>query len=427
MSKSLDRLNDDARELITFSNGARLVLDPMPHVQTASVGVWLAAGARDETSENNGIAHLLEHMAFKGAGGRGARELVESVEDRGAVMNASTDYERTGFYVRCLSDDAGDMLDIASSLALDQTLPADELEREKGVVIQEIGEASDQAEDLVFELAQSVAYPDHALGRSVLGTEASLKDIDCDDLRAFVDKNYAANRTVMSVAGGFDRSSIVDIAGKWLSPLNQGSAAYRSKPKDGHGAKIQERDTEQAHLVLSFPAPDSRTSDRFAARLFEEIFGGGMASRLYQEVREKRGLAYSIDAYFDSYSDAGRFNVYCGCDPADTMEVQKIVKDIWMEFAAKGPTSREVARARATQKAQFAMSSEGPAARASSGSYELFTFDRLINLKEAMAEIDLVQSADIQNCAKRAVDGTPTASCVGPKECLDAAFEFTKN
>lgn len=417
-------MNEDARELIIFPNGARLVLDPMPHVQTASVGVWVDAGARDETAKNNGIAHLLEHMAFKGAGGLGARELVEQVEDRGGILNASTDYERTGFYVRCLAEDAGDMLDVASSLAMDQQLPESELEREKGVVIQEIGEASDQAEDLVFELAQAAAWPDHALGRSVLGTEASLRDIDCAQLRSFIDQNYVANRFVMSVAGGYDRAQIVAQAEKWLMPLKSGTPALRVAPHAGHKALVRERDTEQAHLVLSFPAPDARTDKRFAARLFEEIFGGGMASRLYQEVREKRGLAYTIDAYFDSYSDAGRFNVYCGCDPDDAMDVQKIVKDLWLEFAATGPTLAEMKRARATQKTQFAMSSEGPSARAGSGSYELFTFDRLINLTEALGEIDRVTMQDVQDCVALGVKGLPTASCVGPASCLDAAHAF---
>ncbi len=426
MSGSLDNLNDDNRELVTFPNGARLVLDPMPHLQTTSVGVWVDAGARDETPENNGIAHLLEHMAFKGAGGLGARELVERVEDRGGVMNASTGYERTGFYVRCLAEDAADMLDISAGLALDQQLPEDELEREKGVVVQEIGEASDQAEDLVFELAQAASWPDHAIGRSVLGTEASLKDIDCAQLRDFVDANYVANRVVMSVAGHFDRDQIIAQSQKWLEPLKAGAAPVRLKPEYGNGAIVRERDTEQAHMVLSFPAPDSRTQDRFAARLFEEIFGGGMSSRLYQEVREKRGLAYTIDAEFDSYADTGRFNVYCGCDPSDTMEVQKIVKELWLEFANAGPSEAELKRAIAIQKAQFAMSSEGPSARASSGAYELFTFDRLINLSEALVAIDKVSLDEVKLCAQNSTQGKATASCVGPANCLDAAFNFTQ-
>lgn len=426
MSSSLNDLNEDNRELVTFPNGARLVLDPMPHLQTASVGVWIDAGARDETMHNNGIAHLLEHMAFKGAGGFGARELVERVEDRGGVMNASTGYERTGFYVRCLAEDASDMLGISAGLALDQQLPEDELEREKGVVIQEIGEASDQAEDLVFELAQAASWPDHALGRSVLGTEESLKDISCQQLAGFVANHYVANRIVMSVAGGFDRDAILAQADKWLEPLSAGKTPDRSMPSAGNGAVVQERDTEQAHLVLSFPAPDSKTENRFAARLFEEIFGGGMSSRLYQEVREKRGLAYTIDAEFDSYSDTGRFNVYCGCDPADTMEVQKIVRDLWLEFASKGPTQAELNRAIAVQKAQFAMSSEGPAARASSGSYELFTFDRLINLSEALKMIDTVSLNDVKQCVENSVSGMPTASCVGPATSLDAAHFFAQ-
>ncbi len=425
MNKSLAHLNDDDRELLVFPNGARLVLDPMPHVRTASVGVWINAGARDETKNNNGIAHLLEHMAFKGAGGLGALELVQSVEDRGAILNASTSYERTGFYIRSLADDAANMIGIAAGLALDQHLPQDELDRERGVVLQEIGEAADQAEDLVFELAQSASWPNHAVGRSVLGTEDTLADIGIAQLKGFVEEHYVSNRIVMSVAGGFDREEIIAQAEKWLLPLKAGEEPNRVTPKSGQGAMVRERDTEQAHLVLSMSAPNSLTNDRFAARLFEEIFGGGMSSRLYQEVREKRGLAYTIDAEFDSYQDTGRFNVYCGCDPADASDVQKIVKDMWFEFAEKGPTQAEMKRAIAVQKAQFAMSSEGPAARASSGAYELFTFNRLLNLSEVLQQIDQVTLEDVQACVQSSVNDSRTASCVGPAEALDAAFEFS--
>ena len=427
MSKSFDLINEGNRDLLTFSNGARLVLDPMPHVKTASVGVWINAGARDETKSSNGIAHLLEHMAFKGAGGLGALELVQTVENRGAILNASTSYERTGFYIRSLAEDAADMLSIAAGLALDQDLPEDELEREKGVVLQEIGEAADQAEDLVFELAQAASWPNHALGRSVLGTENTLKNICISQLRGFVDSHYVSNRIVMSVAGGFERDEIIAKAEEYLGKLQRGNEPNRIAPEAGNIALVRERDTEQAHLVLSMTAPNSVTNDRFAARLFEEIFGGGMSSRLYQEVREKRGLAYTIDAEFDSYQDTGRFNIYCGCDPSDAMDVQKIVKDMWHEFAATGPSEAEMKRAIAVQKAQYAMASEGPSARASSGAYELFTFNRLLNLSEVLAEIDKVTLEDVGSCVQSSIGQNCTASCVGPAEALEAAFEFARS
>lgn len=415
----------ETREVITLPNGARIVFDPMPGLRTASVGVYLGAGARHEPVERNGLAHFLEHMAFKGAAGRSAREIAEVVEARGASMNAATDYERTSYFVRCLSDDAPQMLDVALSLVFAPDLPSEEVEREKFVVLQEIGEAADQPDDLVMELAQTASFPNHPLGRPILGVEATLKPITRDDLIAFAAESYVPRRTVVSVAGSYDRAAIEAVARHWLEPrarLAPQPSAAPGQPM-AYAAKSAKK-LEQTHLVLAHPGPHALSDDRFAARIFAEIFGGGMASRLFQEVRESRGLAYTIDASAEQYSDAGRISVFAGCAPADAQEVVNVTRSIWSDLAATGPTEAEMSRARAIAAAGYAMAAEAPAARAGSAAYELLAFDRLIAIEDVLRRIDSVTAADVSRIAAQSLAGPPIAAAVGPKAGLAAAEAF---
>jgi predicted Zn-dependent peptidase len=412
------------RDVITLPNGARIVFDAMPHLATASVGVWLGAGARHESDDRNGLAHFLEHMAFKAAGGRNARELAEHVEARGAVMNATTDYERTNYFVRCLAEDAPDMLDIALSLPFAPEHPPEEIPREKGVVLQEIGEAADQPDDLVFDLAQSASFPGHPLGRAILGVEKTLKKVTRDDLFGFAAANYGPSRTVVSVAGAFDRSAVESVARRWLEDRKAAASAVGAAPTSQSGAKTASRDLEQLHLVMARPGPNATAANRFAARIFAEIFGGGMASRLFQQVREDRGLAYSIDASCEQYSDAGRISVYAGCAPEDAAEIARITHAIWGELAASGPTAAELARAKAVMKASFAMAAEGPAARAGSAAYELLAFGRLVNIDEVLSLIEAVSIADVATIAADAMAAPAVAAAVGPKSGLGASEIF---
>ncbi len=418
----------DTREVITLPNGARIVFDVMPGLRTASVGVYLGAGARHEAAERNGLAHFLEHMAFKGAAGRTAREIAEVVEARGASMNAATDYERTSYFVRCLSADAPQMLDVALSLVFAPDLPPEEVEREKFVVLQEIGEAADQPDDLVMELAQTASFPNHPLGRPILGVEATLKSITRDDLVSFAATSYVPRRTVVSIAGSFDRAAIEAVARRWLEPRAALAAPATTAPAQpkAHAATIS-RKLEQTHLVLAHPAPGALSDDRFAARIFAEIFGGGMASRLFQDVRESRGLAYTIDASAEQYSDAGRISVFAGCSPGDALEVGRITRDIWADMAAKGPTEAEMSRARAVAATGYAMAAEAPAARAGSAAYELLAFDRLIAIEDVLRQIDSVTIADVSRIAAQSLAGPPIAAAIGPKAGLAAAEAFVSS
>jgi predicted Zn-dependent peptidase len=415
----------DNREVITLPNGARIVFDAMPGLRTASVGVYLGAGARHEPAERNGLAHFLEHMAFKGAKGRSAREIAEAIEARGASMNAATDYERTSYYVRCLSADAPEMLDIALSLVFAPDLPPEEIEREKFVVLQEIGEAADQPDDVVMEMAQAASFPDHPLGRPVLGVEATLKPITRDDLLAFAAETYAPHRTVISVAGSYDRNAIEAVGRRWLEtrPARPQRASPAPAAPRPHAA-TEARKLEQTHLVLAHPGPSSTSPDRFAARIFAEIFGGGMASRLFQEVRESRGLAYSIDASAEQYTDTGRISVFAGCAATDAAEVASLSRSIWSDLATKGPTEAEMSRARAVAAASYAMAAEAPAMRAGSAAYELLTFNQLIPIEHVLQLINSVTADDVRRIAAQSLQGPAIAAAVGPKAGLAAAEAF---
>ena len=415
----------DAREVVSLPNGVRIAFDAMPSLKTAAVGVFLGAGARYEPVERNGLAHFLEHMAFKGAAGRTAREIAEAVEARGAMMNAATDYERTSYFVRCLSGDAPDMLDIAMSLVFAPEHAPEEIEREKGVVLQEIGEAADQPDDLVFELAQAASYPDHALGRPVLGVEATLKSIARDDLVRFADANYSPRQTVVSVAGAFDRAAIEDVVHRWIGARTGAPSSNHPAPASTPAAvRTEARKLEQCHIVLARRTVSAMSDDRFAARIFAEIFGGGMASRLFQEIRESRGLAYTIDASCDQYSDVGRISVYAGCAAGDARQVTDITSRIWSDMAANGPTEAELSRAKAIAAAQFAMAAEAPAMRAGSAAYELLTFDRLVPVEEVLRRINAVTAADVARMAQASLSQPAIAAAVGPKAGLAAAEAF---
>lgn len=415
----------DTREVITLPNGARIVFDAMPGLRTASVGVYLGVGARHEPAARNGLAHFLEHMAFKGANGLSARGIAEAVEARGASMNAATDYERTSYFVRCLSADAPHMLDIALSMIFAPDLPPEEIEREKFVVLQEIGEAADQPDDLVMELAQAASFPDHPLGRPILGVEATLKPVTREDLMIFAAAAYVPSRTVVSIAGAFDRDAVEAVARRWLAPRPALPAPVSSTPGLPKASAVAAaRTLEQTHLVLACPGPHALADDRFAARIFAEIFGGGMASRLFQEVRESRGLAYTIDASADQYSDAGRISVYAGCAPRDAVEVVAITRAIWSDLAANGPTESELSRARAVAAAGYAMAAEAPATRAGSAAHELLAFDRLVPIEEILQRIDSVTAADVARVAADSLAAPAIAAAVGPKAGLAAAEAF---
>ncbi|MEZ5939159.1 MAG: pitrilysin family protein [Hyphomonadaceae bacterium] len=408
--------------ILTLENGVRIALDTSSHARTASFGVWFAAGARHDPAGKGGLAHLLEHMTFKGADGRTAREIAELVEARGASINAATEYERTSYTMRCLPQDAPALMSVLLSLPLGADLPGDELAKEIDVVLQEMSEAADDPEDLVFETAQAANFGDHPLGRPILGIDASVRSITRDDLRAFLSGEYDPRRIVVSVSGSFDEGAMLAAIESRLAPLAQSALSVTSQPTPPKAAvRSVTRKTEQCHLVIGGLSAPIGSPQRIAVSLFTEVLGGGMASRLFQDVREARGLVYSIDASSDAYTDAGRMQVYCGCAAKNVGEVLDLTLGIWGELAANGPTPAELDRARTVLEAHLAMAADSPVARAGMAAHDLFTFGRLRDPGEIIEQIRAVTARDLMAFGELSRSAGPVIAYVGPAAGARAA------
>lgn len=411
-------------ELYRLPNGVRVALDPMPGLGTAALGVWQRVGARWEPAQHNGIAHLFEHMAFKGAGARDARQFAEAMENVGGAMNAGTGYERTSYYARVVAEHAPFALDMIADILFAPHWAPDDLEKEKGVVAQERGEAFDVPDDRVFELHQAALYPDQPLGRPILGEDETLKNVSVETLHAFHDAHMTPERVIVSIAGAFDRDAFLETAERRFGHLKAGPAQERPAAKSFAGRASETRKLEQAHLVFSWPAPEAGSDKLFAARLMSEIFGGGMSSRLFQEVRESRGLVYAIDSFLDTFEDDGRLSVYAGCSADNAATVAKIVSEQLAIMADHGPTDAELARAKAVARAQMLMGLEAPSARAEARVGQVLVRDRLISFDEVRARLDAVTAEDVQAIARAALAGPACAATIGPKAGHGALAAF---
>jgi predicted Zn-dependent peptidase len=417
------------RQLIVLPQGARLVLDPMPQAHSVSIGLWMEAGTRDEPADQIGLAHLLEHMAFKGGAGRDARALAEAVEARGAELNAATGHERTGYYVRGLAEDAAFLFDILADMVLVPDLPEAELAKEKDVVLQELAEAHDTADDWVFELSQRAAFGDTPIGRSILGDAGTLERISRADLAGFLRAGRAPERLVVVASGAFEPKGLAAAMAGRLATLNNvhdnNSAQLPARLRTGFGAvpadaRVQTdvRRIDQMHQVLSRGTVDARHPDRFAARLFAEILGGGMASRLFQSVREELGLAYSIYSSIEAWTDAGQISVYAASAPEKAAAVLGEVNRAWESLATHGPKADELARAKAILRAQFLMGQDSPGARSSGAAYELLMHGSLIELDGVLSALAAVSPEDVRAIAASSLNGPGTCAAIGPKAGL---------
>ncbi len=402
-------------ELVSLSNGVRVALDPMPGLATAAIGVWQRVGARWETAEENGVAHLFEHMAFKGAGRRDARQFAEAIENVGGLINAATGYERTAYYARVVAEQAPFALDLIADILFEPHWALGDLEKEKGVVAQERGEAFDVPDDRIFELHQGALYAGQALGRPILGEEATLERFSIATLEGFRDAHLSPERVIIGVAGAFDRAAVLEAIDRRFGALKTKPTPRREPARAQAGRVCETRKLEQAHLVFSWPAPNASSEAIYAARLLGEIFGGGMSSRLFQEVRETRGLVYAIDCFLDVFEDDGRLVVYAGCSASNAKAVAEIVLDQLALLGAHGPTAGELARAKAVSGAQMLMGAEAPSARAEARAGQILLRNRLAPFDELRARIERVTTEDVQALAAAALMGPVCAAAIGPK------------
>lgn len=403
-------------EIITLGNGVRIVADPMAGLESASVGVWFRAGAIDETAEEQGVAHLLEHMAFKGTTSRTAKQIAEEIENIGGYLNASTGYNRTGYYARVLRNDAGTALEILADILTNPLFDPGEIDKERQVVIQEIGEAADIPDDAVMDMLQRLSYGDNALGRPILGTVESVAAHTRERLSGFMAKHYSPGALVIAASGGIDAERIAKLAESSFGARPAGATAPRRlKPAYQGGAAHDPRDIEQTHIAIAFPGAAVRDADYFATRVFAEALGGGMSSRIFQAVREDRGLAYSVYSYADSYDEVGSIGAYVGTDSENAVEAVALIRK---EIAAMADaaTKKEIERARAMLKSTLLMGLESPATRADTAAWQLFSYGRLVPAAEIAERLDAVTVDQVTAVAARALAGAPSLAIVGPAD-----------
>ncbi len=408
----------------TLANGVTVICDCAPGFETLALSVVAGRGARWEDPSRGGWSHLLEHMVFKGAGGRSSRDIVEVIEASGGQINAATGHERTSFQVRALAEGLPLAMAVTSDLVQRPHLDAEDLEREKHVVAQEIAEAADTPDDQVFERAQAAAFADQPLGRPILGTAATLAPASQSALEAWRHCIYAPDRLVVSAAGALNEGELLGLA-QDLFGTAAGPQASAEPPAKFTGGNVNEvRRLEQAHLVFLLPGPSIADPQHFAFRLFTEILGGGMSSRLFQEAREKLGLAYAIDAYAEAYADVGVMGVYAGCEAKNSARLAEIVaREI--HSLAKLVTPAELARAKAQLKASLFMARESLTARAEQAASQWLVFGRLVTPAELAMAIDAVTAEDISHLVRHLLaPGLCTVSTLGPKAASTAAGRF---
>lgn len=407
-----------------ISNGMRVVSETMPQVKTVSVGIWVDAGARDETPEINGVAHMLEHMAFKGTERRTALAIAEEIEAVGGHLNAFTSREQTAYYARVMEGDIGLALDMLADILQHSVFDPAELERERGVIIQEIGQSEDTPDDIIFDHLQETAFPQQALGRSILGTVERVANMKREDLQGFLDRFYHAPNMVLVAAGAVDHDQLVAEAEKLLAGLSQTPRTPPQKAVYRGGEKRAVRDLEQAHVAVALPGVPFGDPMYFAMQVYATVLGGGMSSRLFQEVREKRGLAYSVYAYPSFYRDGGLLTVYAGTGGDKLRELMPVLADELAKLTGH-IDAEEINRARAQLKVGYVMSLESSGARIEQLGRHMLIYNRPLDVDEVLTALDKVDEAAVKSVADRVMRAaTPTVAALGPVGTLEDYSRF---
>lgn len=403
----------------TLSNGLRVATDTMPGTRTASVGVWVGTGARAEPKEINGVAHFLEHMAFKGTRSRSARQIAEEIEAAGGYLNAYTARENTAYYAKVLAEDLPLAVDIVADILQNPTFDEVELERERGVILQEIGQCHDTPDDLVFDLFQEVAYPDQSMGRPVLGTSETVRRMPRDSIRDFMARRYAGENMVLCAAGGVDHDRFLAIAEEKFQALGAVQETEIAQADYQGGEHRLNRDSEQVHLLLGFEGPSFAGDDYYTSNVLSALLGGGMSSRLFQSIREERGLVYSIYSFAWTFADTGLFGIYAGTGEDDVGELVPVMTDEILGLA-DSLTDVEIARAITQVKASLLMSRESSGGRCDQLGNQVLIHGRALDEAEQVAAVERVGKAELQALARRIFASRPTVSAIGPLSRLES-------
>ncbi len=402
-----------AVQITTLPSGVRVVTDSMEQVETASIGLWVGVGTRHEEAADNGVAHLVEHMLFKGTATRTAFDISAQMENVGGHLNAYTTRETTAYYAKVLKQDIPLAADILCDMIQNAALDNEELDRERGVIIQEIGQSIDQPDDILFDHLQKTAYPDSGLGRAVLGSAEIIRSLPRERLTNYISSHYAGPQMIFAAAGAIDHAQMVDFAQKYLSKIPS-AAKTRTDVAQFHSGDMREaRDIEQLHVAIAFNGLSYMDKDYFALSVLSTLLGGGMSSRLFQEVREKRGLVYSIYSFVAAQKDSGTFGIYAGTDPDKINELLPVVAE-QLHLITKDVSLEELNRAKAQLRSSLFMSQESTMSRAEKLAFNELMYNRIIPNAEILQRIEAVTQDDIKRLAKQLLQAAPASAFVGP-------------
>ena len=400
-------------QVTKLPSGLTVVTERMERVETVSFGAYVATGTRNEQPGENGVSHFLEHMAFKGTERRSAAAIAEEIEAVGGHINAYTAREQTAYYVKVLKEDTALGADIIGDILTHSTFEPEELERERGVILQEIGQARDTPDDIIFDHFQETAYPDQPMGRPVLGTEENIRAMPRATLTGYMRRHYAASNVVVAAAGALEHARIVDLAQQHFADLSAEPPPPALPGRYGGGEFRESRDLDQVHVVLGFPSVAYGDPDYYPSLLLSTLLGGGMSSRLFQEIREKRGLVYSIYSFTAPYMDGGLFGIYAGTGESEAAELVPVTLDE-LRKVQEHVTEAELARARAQVKASLLMSLESTGSRCEQLARQMQVFGRVIPTAETVAKLTAVTTDDVRGAAGRVFRARPTLAAMGP-------------
>ena len=409
-----------------LDNGLRVVTDYVPTVESVAVGIWCDVGARHEDMAHNGVAHMVEHMMFNGTPTRSAKDIVEQIESVGGQMNAYTSRENTAYYVHLLKDDLPLALDVLSDMIQRPTFPDNDLEKERGVIIQEIGMTNDTPDDLIFDLYQQTAYPQQSLGAPILGTADIVQNMTKQTLFDYVTHFYNPENLVISAAGNVTHEKMMEEVKRLFCDLPAPKKSTYQKADYHGGEHRSDKELEQAHIVLGFQGIKKSDPDYYAATLLSTVMGGGMSSRLFQEVREKHGLVYSVYSAHSGYNDDGQFEIYAGTGADKLPKLIPVICDEVQKISQNLMDVDELNRAKSQLRAGILMGRESMLSRANRQAKHMISFDEEFSLAHLLEKIDIVEPEDIQKMAQRIFSSRPTLAALGPLDQLESYDEIQK-
>jgi predicted Zn-dependent peptidase len=405
-------------QVSTLANGLRVATDQIETVESVSLGIWIDVGTRHEPPELNGVAHFLEHMAFKGTERRSARAIAEEIEAVGGHVNAYTSRESTAYYAKVLKEDVPLALDILGDILQNSTFDPEELDRERTVILQELGQANDTPDDIIFDYFQERAYPDQAMGRPVLGRPEIIRELSREAVVSYLRDHYGARRMVVAAAGNLEHERLLELAAKLLSGFPADRSVATEPAQYSGGDRRENRDLEQLHLVLGFPGVALGDPDFYAASVLSTAFGGGMSSRLFQEIREKRGLVYAIHSFVHGYRDGGLFGIYAGTGEEEVAELAPALCEEATRLA-DGLTEIELNRAKTQMKAGLLMSLESTSVRCEQLAQHLLIHGTPFDPPEVVRRIEAVDETAIRRVVDRWYSAPPTLTALGPLSRLE--------